>query len=175
MSDPHAQTAEPVNPDVHHERADVDIRGILWFIGFLVVFAIFTHVALYFHFIGLREANRDPDRLPISLVEGEEPNLPPEPRLQPFPSPGADGRARSPLAGTPPYDMDAMRRREERELSTYGWLNKANGTVRIPIERAMELQLQRGYPVLETTTAPAPAELPDRAQPAQPTTETPSR
>lgn len=175
MSDPHVHEGEAVNPEVHHEQADVDIKAILWFAVILVIFAGLTHVALYFHFEALKRITDDPEHQPISLVEGREANLPPAPRLQPFPSPDARGRATSPLASTPPYDMEMMRRREAQELSTYGWLNRANGTVRIPIDRAMELQLQRGYPVLETPAAPArPLALPDRAAPATQATETPA-
>jgi len=32
-----------------------------------------------------------------------------------------------------------LRAREQEELTTYGWEDKETGTVRIPIERAMEL------------------------------------
>ena len=35
---------------------------------------------------------------------------------------------------------------EDRALATYGWANRKEGRVRIPIDRAMELQLERGFP-----------------------------
>lgn len=35
---------------------------------------------------------------------------------------------------------------EEANLTTYGWLDRKNGIVHIPIERAMDLLLQRGLP-----------------------------
>lgn len=40
-----------------------------------------------------------------------------------------------------------LRLREERILSTYGWTDETAGTVRIPIDRAVELLLKRGLPV----------------------------
>jgi len=36
-------------------------------------------------------------------------------------------------------------------LSTYGWTDKNAGVVRIPIDRAMELQLERGFPTRKET------------------------
>ena len=36
--------------------------------------------------------------------------------------------------------------RKNSILSTYGWTDKKAGVVRIPIDRAMELQLERGLP-----------------------------
>ncbi|HEX2173209.1 MAG TPA: hypothetical protein VHL09_12280 [Dehalococcoidia bacterium] len=48
-----------------------------------------------------------------------------------------------------PEDLDNRNQfiESSREsLSTYGWLNREQGTVRIPIERAIELTVQRGLP-----------------------------
>ena len=36
---------------------------------------------------------------------------------------------------------------QEQSLESYAWENRAAGTVRVPIERAMELLLQKGLPV----------------------------
>ena len=36
---------------------------------------------------------------------------------------------------------------EDKTLYSYGWVDEKAGTVRIPIERAMELIAQRGLPV----------------------------
>ena len=46
-----------------------------------------------------------------------------------------------------PLDLKAFRQREETELTTSGWINRTSGIVRIPIEQAMELVLQKGLPV----------------------------
>ncbi len=40
-----------------------------------------------------------------------------------------------------------LRATEDAALNTYGWVDRANGKVHIPIERAMDLLLQRGLPV----------------------------
>jgi len=51
-----------------------------------------------------------------------------------------------PLPDAARRDHAAVRREidaaAERKLSTYGWVDKANGVVRIPVERARELWLK---------------------------------
>ena len=167
MPDERTHTTEPVNPEVHHEQSDVDVRAILWFTVIFVVFAVVAHIGLYFHFQFMRRAERQPDLLPISLVNQDNPRLPPGPRLQPFPTPDAQGRALSPLQTNPPFDMNQMAVEEERELTTWGWENEAEGIVRMPIDRAMELQLRRGFPVAPQAGADAPVAFPDQAVAAQ--------
>jgi hypothetical protein len=34
-----------------------------------------------------------------------------------------------------------------QHLSTYGWVDRQNGTARIPIERAMDIIAEQGLPV----------------------------
>jgi hypothetical protein len=42
--------------------------------------------------------------------------------------------------------MSALLARQNFELNSYGWIDRSNGIVRIPIDRAMDLILQRGLP-----------------------------
>ena len=51
------------------------------------------------------------------------------------------------IAEHPATELEELHSREDHILSTYGWADKNAGMVRIPIERAMELQLKRGFPV----------------------------
>jgi hypothetical protein len=39
-----------------------------------------------------------------------------------------------------------LRYSNQQVLETYGWVNRENKTVRIPIERAMEIIAERGLP-----------------------------
>jgi len=55
---------------------------------------------------------------------------PPEPRLQ----------------TNPRGDLRALRDQEDELLNGYSWADKSAGVVRIPIERAMQLTLERGLP-----------------------------
>jgi len=58
-------------------------------------------------------------------------------------------------------ELNDARLREEDILSTYDYVDRNAGTVRIPIERAMDLLVQRGLPVR------APAATESKSQPQQ--------
>ncbi|MCA1732001.1 MAG: hypothetical protein LC732_00175 [Acidobacteria bacterium] len=173
MADDRIPPSEAAHDDVHHEQSDVNVGAILWWAVGLVLFAIAAHVGVYGHFVLLRNLERDPDLLPVTMVKEEGPKLPPAPRLQPFPEPDESGRV-SPLRDVPPREMAEMRRDEQQHLSSYGWANPATKTVRVPIDRAIDLQLQKGFPVATpageqaTFTGDGPAQpipTPDMTQP----------
>jgi hypothetical protein len=121
------------NPDVRHETSDVNIRAILGFGLGLIVVAVFIHftVWLLFMFFEGREARRVAAEFPLAV--GQESRQPPEPRLQ------TDPRG----------DLRDLRQQEDDILSSYGWVNKASGEVRIPIGEAMRHVVARGLPVRE--------------------------
>ena len=118
------------NPEVHHETSDVNIRAILGFGVGLVVVAIGIHfiVWLLFQYFASREAHRVPPEYPLAASQGER--LPPEPRLQ--------------IA--PREDLRELRASEAELLTSYGWVDRNAGIVRIPISEAMRLTLERGLP-----------------------------
>ena len=62
--------------------------------------------------------------------------------------------------------MQSYYQSQQNLLNTYGWVDKQNGIVRLPIDRAMELLLQRGLPVRSTAnpqnTAQAQTKTPAR-------------
>ena len=121
------------NPDVTHERSDVDIRAILRFGVALILTAVVIHLALYW--LLEQYENGAPRSAPVVSAPDTEEQIPPAPRLQIAP--------RRNLAET--------RAAEERKLTTYGWVDKEKQTVRIPIDRAMELLAQRGLPARKAT------------------------
>jgi hypothetical protein len=43
--------------------------------------------------------------------------------------------------------LDDIRTNEDKTLYSYGWVDEKAGTVHVPIERAMDLLVQRGLPV----------------------------
>ena len=45
-----------------------------------------------------------------------------------------------------PLDLKQYRDNQDTILTGYGWVDPKAGVVRIPVERAMELLLQKGYP-----------------------------
>ncbi|MCW8127714.1 hypothetical protein [Microbulbifer halophilus] len=50
------------------------------------------------------------------------------------------------LQTNPRADLRDYREREQRRLQSYGWVNREAGVVHIPIERAMDLLVERGLP-----------------------------
>ncbi len=63
-------------------------------------------------------------------MAAEESQIPPAPRIEEHPA----------------IEIQQLHSQENDILSTYGWTDKKAGVVRIPIDRAMELQLERGFP-----------------------------
>jgi hypothetical protein len=53
----------------------------------------------------------------------------------------------------PRQDLLRFRERQEQTLESYSWENKEDGTVRVPIERAMDILLKQGLPVAPGATS----------------------
>lgn len=51
-----------------------------------------------------------------------------------------------PLQPRPQDEMAAFKKAQLEALASYGWVNRPQGVVRIPIERAMNLVLDKGLP-----------------------------
>jgi hypothetical protein len=61
------------------------------------------------------------------------------------PSAHAAGQPPAPRLQIDPHaDLARLRAAEAARLSSYGWMDRPSGVVRIPIERAMQLTAQRG-------------------------------
>lgn len=112
-----------------YEVEDASIREVvLTGIG-LAIGTIIVCVAVYglFKVLGAVEVR---SRQPITMVP-QSAQYPPEPRLQQHPW----------------EEFQAIRSHETQVLSNYTWVDKNAGKVRMPIDRAMEMVLQRGLPV----------------------------
>ena len=131
LHQPHAAgAAGPAdNPEVHHEESDVNILAIFGFGGGLVAIAVVVLLVIYvlFGFFDGRERATVPAEYPLAAEANKEP---PEPRLQEHPR----------------EDLSDLRAREDEILSSYGWVDRNAGVVRIPIDAAMKLTLERGLP-----------------------------
>ncbi len=115
---------------VHHETSDVNIRGVLGFGLGLLVAGIVIHLAVSLLFLYFTGRATSPTGLEYPLAKGQENRLPPEPRLQ----------------TNPRQDLRDLRATEDQVLTTYGWVDKNAGTVRIPIDEAIRLVIERGLP-----------------------------
>ena len=126
----HAESPRVDSPDVRHEESDVNIRAIFGFgIGLAVAGIVISFVVwLLFQYFEARESRKVTPEFPLAAQQGNR--LPPEPRLQ----------------TNPRADLADLRAQEENVLKTYGWIDKKASVVRIPIEEAMKLTVQRGLP-----------------------------
>ena len=126
----HLEHPENLGHPVHHEESDVNIRAILGFGVALVVVAAVVHLLIYvlFGYFTSRENAKVPSEYPLAAAAGDR--VPPEPRFQ----------------TDPRQDLADLRAKEDELLGSYGWVDRNAGVVRIPIDAAMKLTLERGLP-----------------------------
>jgi len=132
---------EPDHPDVQagYEKRDVNVPALLKF-GFwmaLLLFVTFLGMRWTFNYFNRTQTLGAP-----ASPFARERELPPNPRLQ----------------VTPHLDLQMYCQGQEEEVNTYAWVDQRLGVVRIPVDRAMDLVLQRGLPV---RAGAAPAGSPD--------------
>ena len=126
-----------------HEEDRVPARpfvvgGVVFVVLLVISYIVPTALENYFF---AREAAQSPPANPLVQAAGRQ--LPPEPRLQ----------------VNPDRDIAEMRKREREILDSYAWVDKPQGLVRLPIERAIDLLAARGSaaPLMD---APAPTAAP---------------
>ena len=121
-----------------YEHTDANVWQIAKFGLWLLLTAIVVHVGMGFTYQMLIERSKVTGEQPYPLASTSEPRLPPEPRLQQFPR--------------NEYYQHYLT--EQQKLHSYGWVNKDAGVVRIPIEDAIRLTVERGI----VQSAPQPTE-----------------
>jgi hypothetical protein len=120
---------------VRHETSDVNVSSVLGFGAGLLVSGLVISLLVWGLFLYFSEqaARRG------STVAGlTKQTLPPPPRLQ----------------TNPRGDLLELREAEDRVLTTYGWVDRNAGVVRIPIEQAMKLTVERGLPTRTSKEPP---------------------
>ncbi len=118
-----------------YETRDANVRGVFGFLVVLSFVLVFTAVLCWglFNYFSAGQINR----VPASPFAGTR-QLPAGPQLQ----------------VNPRQDWLRFRAEQERSLESYSWESRDDGTVRVPIERAMELLLQKGLPVAPSASSP---------------------
>jgi hypothetical protein len=115
------------NPETLFEPNDASVREVVFTgagvgFGVLIVCLVIWGVFNLLKTEGIRTQTFSP--------RPEARELPPQPRLQ----------------VNAPAELYEFRRQEEQMLNSYGWVNKNAGTVRIPINQAMDILVKRGLP-----------------------------
>ena len=138
MADPHAAghaTADDeyleTPPGSEYEHTDANVWIIVKFLVWLLISAVVIHFGLGMMYGFLIEQSKEAGqpRYPMAAPAGER-RLPPVPRLQ----------------QSPPNELYEFRTGEEQLLHEYGWMNKNQGMVHIPVDAAMRALVQRGLP-----------------------------
>ena len=124
------------------ERQDLQVSGILYFLLGLAVVTVICIFGLRGLFVVLehREKALEPAVSPlITNVPADTRHIPKDYEEKAFPNPLLEKDEHT--------KIDDLRSKEEKILYSYGWVDEKAGTVHIPIERAMDLLVQRGLPV----------------------------
>jgi len=133
---------ENTNGHGSFEHQDLRPSGILYFLLGLAVATLFCILALkgFYAYLDHREKTLEPPVSPlITNIPGDSRHVAPGYPQSTFPNPKLEEDERGQLSN--------IRMNEEKTLYSYGWVDEKAGTVRIPIERAMDLLVQRGLPV----------------------------
>jgi hypothetical protein len=139
-----------LNPETHHEKSDVNVRALLWSVVIFIAFAAVSHMLIWAMFKYFAEVARGTTNAPLtSVARPADAMIPQEPRLQPFPNRDRVGNMMPPISTTPVTDMENMRHGEEYALHNAGWVDRQKGIVRIPIDVAKRLVVQRGVAVVQ--------------------------
>ncbi len=127
------------DPYTDHEESDVNIAAVFRFGGGLaaVILVVGVVVWLLFKYFDAREAT---GIRAYPLAAGRGNAVPPEPRLQ----------------ERPREELRELQAREDGILSSYAWVDREAGTVRIPIAEAMRITVERGLPVRPSEPAAVP-------------------
>lgn len=139
-----------------YERRDIRAAGVLYFLLALLIAGGIVHFVVQgiYHYLDNRFETRQTPVSPLVKNPSQDTRRIPEQYkdneyakyLQDqFPAPQLEINERT--------ELNDVRLREENILSTYGWVDQNAGTVHIPIDRAMDLLIQRGLPVRQQQEA----------------------
>jgi len=128
----HEVKGQSGNSQPRYETRDVATRSMVYSaigIAALILAGLLASWFSFRYFVGVQQLGP-----PASPFENTR-ELPPAPRLQ----------------VSPTETLKQYQSEESSKLSSYGWIDKNAGVVRIPIARATELSLQRGFPIRSST------------------------
>jgi cytoskeletal protein RodZ len=170
-------------PEEIHEESDINVRGIVSFGAFLIVLAVVIHVGLWFFYEALNKRYENANARTNPMLEqniaqqGTQATRVPERPSKETSETTQDATQR--LVATFPEprlqpdeyrDYEVYKKKVDERLNSYTWISKADGSVRIPIDRAMALIAERGLPPAGLPTSgskQAQAAKPAPAAPAQ--------
>jgi hypothetical protein len=111
-----------------YETSDAHLKSVAMLVALTVGIALVGVVSMWFLFGYIVERDTSRDTPPSPLADTRAPFT--GPRLQ--------------VSET--QNMKAMKAAEQEVLESYDWVDREAGIVRIPIERAIDLLAERGFP-----------------------------
>ena len=131
---------QPTSNHDGYEHEDLSPTGVLYFMAGLAVITVIIYFIVFgmYRFLDTYEKAHQPAMSPMvtprvdtRVVTDAETQVFPQPRLEKD-------------EGT---NLRESIEDQDRKLATYDWVDKDKGVVQIPIDRAMELIVERGLPV----------------------------
>jgi hypothetical protein len=152
---PH-RPGEVHTPDAVQYDRDLNVRAVVVTAVSLAGGTLVILVLMWWLFGGLRRLETAADPPPPALREVRERHLPPEPRLQ----------------SEPDLDMLQLRAEEDQMIARPAWIDPKQGTLRIPVDLAIDVLVRRGLPAANGNPARPPGS-PTTPLPPVPTANTP--
>jgi hypothetical protein len=133
-----------------HEQSEVSVRLIVVSLAFLAVATAIVFVLVIGIFRYFYDTYSTAETMKLT-----QPVIPPAPRIE-----------------VAPYEqLQQIRVQDDHILNTYAWVDKQNGVVRVPIDRAIDLLAAKGLPshnylddILAGKKAPVAAKQPEPAK-----------
>ncbi|MGH9737831.1 MAG: hypothetical protein ACRD4X_04500 [Candidatus Acidiferrales bacterium] len=150
METKHKRTDEAPDASAGYEKRDASISALLQF-GFwlaVVIALVLFGTSWAFKYYS-RVEPLGPPAAPSAVANPNSRALPPGPMVQAHPH----------------QDLVDFCQQQEREVNTYGWVDRQAGIVRVPISQAMDLVLAQGLPTRPASEAPAGPAAPDPPTP----------
>ncbi len=119
------QTLHPTPNGAGHEHREVSVRLIVVSLAFLAVSTFFVLLLVVGIFRYLYSSYSTAEAVRLS-----QPVIPPEPRIEVAPT----------------EQLHDLRAKEDHILSTYAWVDKQDGIVRVPIDQAIDMLAAKGVP-----------------------------
>ncbi len=160
----HGPKPDDIDASTGFERSDASVTGIAVFLVSLLIFVAVIGMLCYGigKVINAHMNSEDgPNSKWTKTVDVRQlGNMPSSPELQnkvaeitqTFPTPRL-------LTDDGDQDVADLHAREDLLLNNYSWVDQSKGTVRIPIEWAMQLIAQRGLPVAPAVQTQRPRQL----------------
>lgn len=128
------------------EGDGVSYSGIVWFVVILTVTTVVCQILMWVLLRTFQYRSDAPVLSPVAAAVGERQAI--EGRVYPdVNAVGANAGPQPQLLVNEPANLNQFRAQEHLKLTTYGWVDQNAGVVRIPVERAKDLLLERGLPV----------------------------